>query len=87
MFVSLATTANPYACSNMTLLIGYDQPGADIISGVYANYTLCCNWCLSYTGCVAFTWGLPAAGSNANHCFLKSGVPAPNAGSFVSAHF
>ena len=71
----------------MTLVIGYDLPGLDITSAVFANYTLCCNWCLSYSGCVAFTWGLPAAGMYANGCFLKYGVPSPNAGAFNSAHF
>ena len=72
----------------MTLLIGYDLPGANIISGVYANYTLCCAWCLSYTGCVAFTWVLPSASGSSSSCYLKNGVPAASANSaLVSARF
>jgi hypothetical protein len=72
----------------MTLYPGYDLPGDDITSTTLANYTLCCQWCLSYTGCVGYTWGLSTAGSNVNHCFLKYAVPALNADSqLVSAHF
>ena len=71
----------------MTILEGYDLPGSDITSNVLNSYALCCAWCLSYGGCVAFTWGLPTSGSNVDHCFLKNGVPGQNAGQFVSAHF
>ena len=72
----------------MTLLIGYDMPYLDLISAIRANYTLCCDWCLSYAGCVAFVWGLPSAGGNVNQCFLKYMIPSSNANSiYVSAHF
>ena len=72
----------------MTILIGYNLPGLDLNSTVLANYTLCCNWCLSYSGCVAFTWGLPTDGVYAYGCYVKNGVPSSSANSAtVSAHF
>jgi len=72
----------------MTVLTGYDLPGDDIINYVLGNYTLCCQLCQNYTGCMAYTWGLPTAGSNVNRCFLKYGVPASSANVvLVSAYF
>ncbi|CAF3691273.1 unnamed protein product [Rotaria sp. Silwood1] len=51
---AITTTQNPYACGNMTYRVGYDLYGGDITSNTVANYTLCCSWCQSYSGCVAF---------------------------------
>ncbi|CAF1643240.1 unnamed protein product [Adineta ricciae] len=80
------TTPDPYACGNMTLLIGYNVPGDDITSEVFNSYTLCCQWCLSYNGCVAFTWGL--SGWANSTCFIKNAIPASiNDSEFISAHY
>lgn len=87
-FLSATTTQSPYACRNMTILVGYDQPGSDITSNTLANYTLCCQWCLSTSNCVAYTWGLPTAGSDANVCFLKYAIPGSTPASYLpSAHY
>jgi hypothetical protein len=72
----------------MTYYIGDDMPGDDITNAVLANYSLCCAYCLGYSGCVGLVWGLPTAGSTANKCFLKSGHPALLANpDIVTAHF
>ncbi|CAF1253184.1 unnamed protein product [Adineta ricciae] len=80
------TTPDPYACGNMTVLIGYNVPGDDITSEVLNSYTLCCQWCLSYNGCVAFTWAL--SGWANSTCFIKNAIPASiNDSEFISAHY
>lgn len=85
--MSLATTRISYACGGMRILIGYDLPGADLIARNFSNYNLCCSWCLSYTGCAGYTWGLPGAGWAAYTCFLKNRIPSRNARSvLVSAY-
>jgi hypothetical protein len=81
-------TENPYACGNMTVLIGYDLGGSDITNQVLANYTLCCEWCQSYNGCIAFTWGIPSTAWYSSHCFLKYAIPsASNNINLTSAHY
>lgn len=84
----LATTKKPYTCGNMTVLIGYDLPGSDIVQNTLNSYDLCCAWYLSYNGCVSFTWSLSTAGWATSICFLKYAVPATSSNSaFVSAHY
>lgn len=73
----------------MTTFAYYDIPNNNLAtSNSLANYTACCAWCLSYTGCVGLTWGLPTAGwFRANYCFLKSAFPSVSSDSaLVSAH-
>jgi hypothetical protein len=85
MFLFLATTQNPYACSNMTILVGYDLYGYDLIFQYTANYTLCCDFCLSNSSCMAFVW---VVGTSSNPCYLKYAVPSPSAdAALVSAHY
>lgn len=72
----------------MTAIYGYDLNGADLVSGPKSNITACCTWCLTYSGCTAFTWGLPWAGSNVNVCFLKhNGYTLTTNGNYFSAHY
>ncbi|CAF1377167.1 unnamed protein product, partial [Rotaria sordida] len=86
--VTHATTQNPYACSSMTILTGYDLLGSNIISNSLVNYTACCVWCQSHSGFIAYTWGLPGANWAANRCFLKNEIPSSVASSvFVSAYY
>jgi hypothetical protein len=87
LFIFSATTENPYTCGNMTILIGYDLGGSDIHIQVLGNYTLCCEWCQSYTGCVAFTWGIRSIMPYNLTCFLKNGIPSSSPNPLlVSAH-
>ncbi|CAF1643235.1 unnamed protein product, partial [Adineta ricciae] len=80
------TTANPYLCSNMTILAGYNMPGDDITSKILDSYALCCQWCLTYSGCVAFVWGV--TGASTSRCYLKNAVPASTVDSkLISAHY
>jgi hypothetical protein len=74
----LATTQESYACGNMTVRVGYDLTGDFITSDILSDYSLCCLWCQNYTGCNAYTWGLPTApGRLPNNCWLKHVVPDP----------
>ncbi|CAF1253196.1 unnamed protein product [Adineta ricciae] len=80
------TTANPYLCSNMTILAGYNMPGDDITSQILDSYALCCQWCLTYSGCVAFIWGV--AGVSTSRCYLKNAIPDFTVDSeLISAHY
>ena len=67
----LATTQESYACGNMTIRVGYDMPGDFLTTDILSDYSLCCKWCQSYSGCNAFTWGLPTApGRLPYNCWL-----------------
>jgi hypothetical protein len=85
MFLFLATTQDPYACSNMTILVGYDLNGSDLTFQYTANYTLCCAFCLSNSSCMAFAW---VVATSSSPCYLKYAVPSPSANSgLISAHY
>jgi len=72
----------------MTVLIGHDLYGSDMIQKNFSDYTECCAWCQSYNGCVAYTWGLSTAGVYAYECFLKNAIPTSSVNSvLVSAHY
>jgi hypothetical protein len=71
----------------MTVLIGYDLQGLDLVRRNLTSYDSCCAWCQSDNACVSYTWGLSTAGWAAYTCFLKYAVPTPSANPvLVSAH-
>ncbi|UJR07245.1 hypothetical protein I4U23_011533 [Adineta vaga] len=86
--LTTSTTSNPYVCSNMTILIGFDMQYYDLLMINGTTFSSCCDLCLSNTKCLGYTWAMLSAGTVATYCFLKSTIPTPKTNAFVvSAHY
>ena len=70
-FSFLETTINPYACGNMTYLVGYDLYGNNLRTTQVASYSICCQKCLMNHTCVGFAWQIVQAGATTSICYLK----------------
>ena len=76
---AVLTTTSVYRCGNATIFFGFDMMGNDIASNSVVNYTMCCFWCRSFSGCSAFTYGLTES-SVPGICYLKNPIPATTVG-------